>query len=417
MEAEHRLSVVDIEEGAPRSQSRKTRVRRFGSVLRRSLQRGNEFEESPWPRLVRKTIYLLTATLCVATIGLVYGQSLPSSASSLLICQCSIYHSLLLALMRRISPQAPQVNGLTQIVSSWVEPGSATSVPSYWFPQFSRDVEPKAIHSHNDYWRQVPLFEALSLGIKGLEADCHLVDGELYVAHMGADVHKNRTLRSLYLDPLTSILTNQNSPNYLALNSAINGVWDVNKTEGLVLMTDLKTEGFATLAAVQEQLEPLRQKGWLTYWNGTTIVPGPITHVGTGNTPFAGVLNSSYSNSTYRSVFFDAPLDELSSNKYNASNSYYASVSIHQVFAGKAKIPHDGLTKAQLATVKAQIDRAATLGLVSRYWDLPAWPVSRRITVWEQLESLGVGMLNVDAIEEAARWNWKMCHILGLDLC
>jgi len=292
-----------------------------------------------------------------------------------------------------------------------------TPAPPSWLPEFSRDVQPKAIHSHNDYWRRVPLFDALSLGITGLEADCHLVDGELYVAHMGKDLRQGRTFRSLYLDPLTTILTNQNAANDLASSSTINGVWDVNNTQGIVLMTDLKTEGFSTLAAVQEQLEPLRQKGWLTYWNGSAIVPGPITHVGTGNTPFAAVLNSSYSNSTYRSVFFDAPLDELSTNMYNSSNSYYSSVSINKVFAGKGNIAHDGLSKTQLATVKSQIDRASSLGLVSRYWDLPAWPVTRRMTVWEQLEALGVGMLNVDAIEEAARFNWKWCHILRLDLC
>lgn len=232
---------------------------------------------------------------------------------------------------------------------------------------------PKAIHSHNDYWRRVPLFEALSLGITGVEADCHLVDGELYVGHRTRDLRKNRTFRSLYLDPLTSILTNQNTASDVAgaSSSTISGVWDVNSTQGIVLMTDLKTEGFSTLEAVQQQLEPFRQRGWLTYWNGTGLVPGPITHVATGNTPFAAILNSTYSNSTYRSVFFDAPLDQLS-NAYNASNSYYASVSISRVFGGKKKIAHVGLSKEQLATVKAQIDQAASLGLASRYWDLPA---------------------------------------------
>ncbi|TVY56102.1 Altered inheritance of mitochondria protein 6-like [Lachnellula cervina] len=397
-EIEPQVKVVDIEEGVPRSQC-KTRARRFGSVLRRSFQRSNKSETSPWPKLVRRILYLLTVTLFLATIGYV------------------IYHALLLTLIRRITPPAAPTNGLTKIVTSWVEPGSVTSAPPSWLPQFSRDIQPKAIHSHNDYWRQVPLFDALALGITGVEADCHLINGELFVGHRATDLRNSRTFRSLYLDPLTSILTNQNAANGIASSSAINGVWDVNNTQGIVLMTDLKTEGFATLAAVQEQLEPLRQKGWLTYWNGTAIVPGPITHVGTGNTPFAAVLNSSYSNSTYRSVFFDAPLDKLSSNLYNASNSYYSSVSINHVFSGQRKIARAGLSKTQMETVKSQIEKASSLGLVSRYWDLPAWPVDKRMTVWEQLESLGIGMLNVDAIDEATRWNWKWCHVLGLTLC
>jgi len=277
-------------------------------------------------------------------------------------------------------------------------------------------VIPKAIHSHNDYWRRVPLFEALSLGITGVEADCHLINGELYVGHTNSSLRPNRTFRSLYLDSLTTILDNQNSGSSVASSSFVNGVWDTEPSKGIVLLTDLKTEGFSTLEAVQAQLEPLRVKGWLTYWNGTAIVPGPITHVGTGNTPFAAVLNSSYSNSTYRSVFFDAPLNDLS-DIYNISNSYYTSASLTQILGGITKIPNSGLTRGQSRTVSTQIDKAKNLGLVSRYWDIPAWPVNRRMNIWRQLEQMGGGMLNADAIDEAARWDWRWWDILGLELC
>jgi hypothetical protein len=287
--------------------------------------------------------------------------------------------------------------------------------PTAWLPDFSRDITPKAIHSHNDYWRHVPLFQALSLGITGVEVDCHLIGQELFVGHTNSSLRPNRTFRSLYLDPLKAILENQNSQSSVTANSGINGVWDTDPSMGIVLMTDLKTEGFSTLEAVHQQLEPLRQKGWLTYWNGTDIVPGPITHVATGKTPFEAILNSTFSNSTYRSVFFDAPLDKLSSI-YNISNSYYASTSLTGFF-GKLKIPHSGLTKSQMITVKAQIDQAESLGLVSRYWDIPAWPSNTRTKIWDQLEQAGVGILNVDAIEIAARWNWRWCNVLGLKLC
>ena len=275
---------------------------------------------------------------------------------------------------------------------------------------------PKEIHSHNDYWRRVPLFEALSLGITGVEADCHLVNGELFIGHTASALTPSRTLRSLYLDPLTNILINQNAVSSVASSSGINGVWDTHPSRGIVLLTDLKTEGFSTLEAVQAQLDSFRQKGWLTYWNGTTVVPGPITHVGTGNTPFEAVLNSSYSNSTYRDVFFDAPLDDLS-EIYNISNSYYTSASLTGVLGGMSKIPRNGLSKKQMMFLQGQVGKAADLGLVSRYWDIPAWPVSRRINIWHQLEELGIGMLNADAIDEAARWDWRWCNILGLELC
>lgn len=41
----------------------------------------------------------------------------------------------------------------------------------------------RRIHSHNDYWRDVPLFSALSHGVTSVEADVWLnpKDGRLYV--------------------------------------------------------------------------------------------------------------------------------------------------------------------------------------------------------------------------------------------
>ena len=80
-EVEPKISVVDIEEGVPRSEKGTTRVRRFGSVLQRSFQRRNKSEESPWPKLVRRILYLLTAALGLATIGFMYEHSLPLSVS------------------------------------------------------------------------------------------------------------------------------------------------------------------------------------------------------------------------------------------------------------------------------------------------------------------------------------------------
>jgi hypothetical protein len=310
-----------------------------------------------------------------------------------------------------LSPPKLPDTGLSKIVAEWVEPGSTPAPPS-WLPNFSRDIIPKPIHSHNDYWQAVPLFEALSLGVTGVEADCHLVNGELLVGHTPSSLRPNRTFRTLYLDPLTTILENQNANNSFT-NTTINGIWDTKPTASIVLMTDLKTEGFSTLEAVQQQLQPFREKGWLTYWNGTATVPGPIIHVGTGNTPFDAVLNSTYANTTYRDVFFDAPLDALTPS-YNASNSYYASTSMSHLFWG---IPHGGLSAARLEIVKGQIGMAKSLGLLSRYWDTPSWPVTRKMNVWKQLVDLDVGMLNVDQIEEAARWNWKWCSVMGLHLC
>ncbi|KAE8445915.1 hypothetical protein EG329_012694 [Mollisiaceae sp. DMI_Dod_QoI] len=342
------ISVFEMEENLPdlaKTSSQKVLHRNIISLLRRSFVRHNESEESPWPKLVRHLLYILTAALILAAITVI------------------IYHSLLLDLIRVLSPPKLLNNGLTKIVASWAEPGTATPAPPSWLPNFSKDILPKPIHSHNDYWRPVPLFEALSLGVTGVEADCHLINGSLYVGHKTSSLRPNLTFRSLYLDPLFDILTNQNQKqnNSVTNSTTIKGVWDTHPKRSIVLMTDLKTEGFSTLEAVQQQLQPFREKGWLTYWNGNAVIPGPIIHVGTGNTPFSAVLNSTFANNTYRDVFFDAPLHALTP-AYNISNSYYASTSLAHLFKGISF--SGGLSEKKLGIVRGQVQQARELGLI-----------------------------------------------------
>ncbi len=61
-------------------------------------------------------------------------------------------------------------------------------------------------YAHNDYENQRPLFDALRLEYRGVEADVFLVHGELRVAHDRRGTRAGRTLQSLYLDPLRDIV-------------------------------------------------------------------------------------------------------------------------------------------------------------------------------------------------------------------
>lgn len=58
------------------------------------------------------------------------------------------------------------------------------------------------VHAHNDYVHKRPLLDALDHGFCSVEADVHLVDGQLLVAHDRSQVKPERTLQALYLDPL-----------------------------------------------------------------------------------------------------------------------------------------------------------------------------------------------------------------------
>jgi len=216
------------------------------------------------------------------------------------------------------------------------------------------------------------------------------------------------------------------------------GVFDAQPNQTLVLLVDMKTHGPDTFVKVEEQLEGLRSKGYLTYFNGTHTIPGAITVVGTGNTPF-DLLTA---NTTYRDIFFDAPLAMLyepsptsdnntvgeptevdddyhpssagqgktgllantPASAFNSSTSYYASInfkkSIGRVWRGQ-------LSDKQMELIRGQIRGAKKAGLKARYWNAPAWPISLRNHIWHVLVQEGVGMLNADDLEGAAIEDWR----------
>lgn len=182
-------------------------------------------------------------------------------------------------------------------------PGSAmVKYPS----EATRDVIPIPCHSHNDYLRRVPLFDAIHFGCTGVEADVWLSDGELYVGHEKEALTKNRTFESLYVKPLVELL-HQMNPRSNYSNSTYQGVFGTSPDQSLVLLVDIKTDGRKTFPYVRSQLEALRSKNFLTYWDGGKLHPRVISVVGTGSTPFEMVMEDK----NYRDIFFDAPLEAL----------------------------------------------------------------------------------------------------------
>ena len=135
--------------------------------------------------------------------------------------------------------------------------------------------------------------------------------------HSTGSLKFTSSLTSLYIDPLASILTHQNPPaasrTDTALTSSttsgapINEIFENNPIASLTLLLDVKSNGAIILPVILQQLEPLVSRGYLTHFNSLAVIPGPITVVGSGNTPF----NLPTSNTTYGDIFFDAHLDQL----------------------------------------------------------------------------------------------------------
>lgn len=256
---------------------------------------------------------------------------------------------------------------------------------------FLRKVPPVPVHSHNDYEHRLPLFEALGSGCISVEADVHLKDNDLLVGHSGLGLHKDVTLRSLYLDPLQRILEAQN-----VATDTRRGVYDLAPEQTLVLLVDLKTSGPETFAELEAQLEPLRDLDFLTYWNGSARIMRPLTIVATGNSDFESVLAL---NATHRDIFWDAKLEKLIADddnpdsepptyKFNQSNSYFASTKFENAMLWAYPSEYDKRP--------SQPEQARVRGLLTRYWDTPTEPPNMREVVWRVLVDAGVGVLNVD---------------------
>ncbi len=270
------------------------------------------------------------------------------------------------------------------------------------------------------------MYTAIEAGCISVEADVWLIDDELYVGHSRASLTDERTLANLYINPLLDILSHQNPTTSFHPdgNTSLDGVFDTTLEQSLVLLIDFKTPGPELWPHVLSALEPLRAQNYLTHYAEVQMTHGPITVVGTGNTPFE--LVSSKSTNPHLDVFFDAPLDQMWESKgeqqnpinsssedisplidqdlYNTSNSYYASTS----FADAIGYPWQGqLTFQQLSLIRGQVAGAHKKGLKARYWDLPFWPIGLRNHIWDVLVKEGIDLLNVDDLVAATQQKWS----------
>ncbi|KAH6642021.1 hypothetical protein C7974DRAFT_302130 [Boeremia exigua] len=317
----------------------------------------------------------------------------------------------------------------------WTQPDQASADMASHLVDITKGVTPIPCHSHNDYWRRVPLYDALRWGCTGVEADVWLFDEDLFVGHNTHSLTKDHTFQNMYVDPLVKMLDQKNeNTTFLSadeLNSTTKlGVFDTAPQQTLVLLVDFKNNGSRIFPYVSAQISAFREKGYLTYYNGAETIQGPITVVATGNAPFDAII----ANTTYRDIFFDAPLDRLAApattpedqtqyddppapassgqgavgtspdSQFDATNSFYASTnfkkSIGRVWWGR-------VSAKQHEKIAAQVAGAHARGLKVRYWNAPKWPVALRNKVWWELVGTGVDYLNGDDLGGMVGGDWR----------
>ena len=228
-------------------------------------------------------------------------------------------------------------------------------------------------HSHNDYWRPRPLFDALSLGFKSVEADIFLVDTTLLVGHERADLRPDRTLESLYLAPLRQL-----------------GAGRYARPAELWLFIDVKTAGPATYAQLRRVLaryEPLLS-------TPGHARPGGVRVILTGGYPRAEVLAD-----RGRLVFLDGQLP-ADLRPEVAADIPTVNADWHTYFQWDGRGPLPAVEATRLRQWNALASRT---GQRIRFWNLPTATPAQRRTVWRVLLAYPRLLVGADELTELAQ--------------
>lgn len=326
--------------------------------------------------------------------------------------------------------------------------GNADSTPflpfNHTIESLNRNVYPKPIHSHNDYWRFHPLFDALSVGCISVESDVwqfpkgyklertatettasgmtskvnttYFKDKEVYVGHNQVYLEPINTLFNLYLNPIFQFLeysnpnftfldtSNRGSP-YLEDHGQKHGIFYNSPETSLYLWMDIKNEANSTYDAILPLLQPFIDKNYLAYYNTTSdkFVPGPLLITITGNLPEERVRNE-----TIRYAFLDGPLKNFTS----ADKSYMeewsklsklASASLEDLLGDEYESSKKAnFTDSQKKRIKSFLDKAHEYGMKTRIWGDIIWPKNLVKDHVKDLFELGSDLLNVDDVKAAA---------------
>ncbi|MEO8569079.1 MAG: alkaline phosphatase [Ginsengibacter sp.] len=219
-------------------------------------------------------------------------------------------------------------------------------------------------HAHNDYMHPLPFYTAFNTGFGSIEADVYPVDGILYVSHNKKDIQPQRTLKSLYLEPLLNELAK-------------------DKHRHLKLLIDIKENYQLSLQILLKEIDPL--KNYL-------VTPGdagkPVTILISGERP----PPAEYKNYPGY-IYFDDDL-KLHHNAEEWKRVAQVSLSFEKYSAWKGENILNAKDKKLLQHV---IDSVHHAGKPIRFWAAPDNQAS-----WKLQMELGVDLIGTDKIDELA---------------
>lgn len=225
-------------------------------------------------------------------------------------------------------------------------------------------------HAHNDYLHDRPLLDALANGFCSVEADIFLVGDELLVAHARWELSPERTLRSLYLDPLRARIK--------AKGGSVHG-------NGLpfTLLIDIKSDGQTTYRALSSLLAEYRDI--VTSVQDDNVQQRAVTAIVSGNRPVELISADSP-----RYVGIDGRLSDLDSDlPAHLLPLISDNWGRHFRWRGEGEMSEDDRNKLNHVIKQAHRKQRRV-----RFWATPDRP-----EVWGTLWNAGADLINTDDLE------------------
>ena len=222
--------------------------------------------------------------------------------------------------------------------------------------------QPVVLHSHNDYNRTAPFWEAYSQHCRSIEADVHWHEGQLLVGHDVEDLKPENTFLRMYVDPIVRTFR------------ANGGKMWAGSPDRLMLMVELKSATEPELAEVIKLLEQFPD---------VFCSPDGVQIAITGNTPakehfcdypawigYDGDIRDNYTPEQLERVALVSNSFRMFAKKWN----------------GKGR-----MIDSELDAVNAAIAKVHSWGKPIRFWEAPEGTTAY-FTFWK----LGVDIINTD---------------------
>lgn len=223
------------------------------------------------------------------------------------------------------------------------------------------------IHSHNDYDRNRPFYDAFDQRFGSIEADVYCVDGELYVAHDRDKIEESRTLRAMYLEPVKR-------------EAGRNGGSVYGKGQSPQLLIDLKTNWEETLPVLAAQLDEYGD-----YFDPARN-PHAVRVTVSGSMPRPELFGK-----YPEFIFFDGrPVNEYTPEQLKRLSMISASFGDYSRWNG-----NDDMSAEDSVAIKGFIDAGHAKGQKVRFWGCPDTEKA-----WLTFMDMGVDIINTDRVAE-----------------